>query len=80
MKAEDIRKIILHFGEFNQIEKCKEELFELIIALSDGHVENIEEEIADVEIMTEQLKIILNLKNIDKIKDSKIKRTLELTE
>lgn len=55
---------VKHYGNLNQIIKAMEECGELIRALarwSTGHAEfgNVCEEIADVEIMLEQLKIIL---------------------
>lgn len=45
-------------------------------------IENIAEEIADVEIMLEQVKYLLNISDdkISKIKLAKIKRTLDIIE
>ena len=55
---------VKHYGHINQIVKGIEECGELIQALArwaegDAVVGNIAEEIADVEIMLEQVKIIL---------------------
>lgn len=55
---------VKHYGNLNQIVKAMEECGELIRALArwlqgDPDVVNIAEEIADVEIMVEQIKIIL---------------------
>lgn len=54
---------VKHYGNLNQIVKAMEECGELIRALArwlqgDPDVVNIAEEIADVEIMVEQIKII----------------------
>lgn len=45
-------------------------------------IENIAEEIADVEIMLEQVKYLLNIpeEKLNKIKIAKIKRTLDIIE
>lgn len=60
-----LSKIIDHYGETNQHEKAKEELQELIEAIDDymklPTPENrfhLIDEMADVEVMLEQLKII----------------------
>lgn len=61
-----LRKAVEVFGETAQIDKCIEECAELIKALSDykfkgkseGVVENIVTEIADVQIMTAQMRLI----------------------
>jgi len=55
---------VKHYGKLNQLIKAMEECGELIQALArwaEGEpvIGNIAEEIADVEIMIEQLKIIL---------------------
>lgn len=66
------------FGEREQEEVAIEECSELIQAISHKHrgrEHNIAEEIADVEIMLEQLKIInLCYNEVEKIKKSKIYR------
>lgn len=48
--------IFNHFGAAAQIEKTCEEMIELADALETGYKFNIIEEIADVEIMLEQMK------------------------
>lgn len=66
------------FGERAQEEVAIEECSELIQAISHKHrgrEHNIAEEIADVEIMLEQLKIINGChKNVENIKKRKIAR------
>lgn len=64
----NIERIAEHFGTKTQLAKCQEELSELIIAISklntckaeDNVMVGIIEEIADVEIMVEQIKYLLN--------------------
>ena len=69
------------FGAKNQEEKAIEELAELICAIAHKHCgrdTNIPEEIADVEIMLEQLKIINNCHSeVNCIKYSKLMRLKE---
>ena len=66
------------FGERNQEEMAVEECAELITAIKHKHrgrEHNIAEEIADVEIMLEQLKIINNCrKEVEEIHKQKIER------
>lgn len=74
-----IEQIVLHFGHTSQIFKAKEELIELLQALDSEDADNITEEIADVEIMLEQLKYIYNCVNdVEAIKQYKIDRTLKI--
>lgn len=74
-----IKKIVSHFGDVLQIEKAREELVELITALTRKDINNITEEIADVEIMLEQLKYIYNcIDDVEAIKQCKIDRTLKI--
>ena len=78
-------EIINKFGKDNQILKCVEELNELSQALckfnsaDSGEVtfEKVVEEIADVEIMLNQIKIILNISesDVETMKNYKIMRT-----
>ncbi|NCD07285.1 MAG: hypothetical protein EOL97_14325 [Spirochaetia bacterium] len=68
------KKAIIKYGSYNQIIKSVEELTELNKELLDNsfgadNIEHISEEMADVEIMLEQLKIIYN--NIKKVKNYK---------
>lgn len=73
------KKAIDTFGCANQQLKAVEEMGELIQAIMKSlggfdSKNNVEEEIADVEIMLTQLKIMYDLKRIDKWKEFKINR------
>lgn len=71
------REAITTYGEIPQIDVAIEEMAELTQALSKykrGKQHNVEEEIADVSIMLEQLKIIFNNKKVKKIRRNKIAR------
>lgn len=73
-------RAIEYFGDKNQRIKAMEELSELIQAIArdlNGLDNNVEEELADVEIMIHQLRFIYDHKKIDKIKAEKLER-LEL--
>lgn len=84
----EVRKIfraaIDRYGVQAQLDVCKEECAELIVELSHylrGREHHAPEEVADVEIMCEQMRIIFGNKEIDKIKAEKIvrlKKKLEL--
>ena len=75
----DIKKIVLHNGNGTQILKAKEELVELLQALSKNDAGDIAEEIADVEIMLEQLKYIYACAPyVEIIKQCKVDRTLKI--
>ena len=73
-------KAIKFYGKISQIIVAIEELGELIQALAKhlrgfDNAENIAEEIADVEIMLKQLKIIYNNESIvDEYKEVKLKQ------
>jgi len=75
-----LENAILFFGEGSQIGVAQEECAELIQALSKyvrnkGNLDNVAEEIADVEIMCEQLRIIFeNDKRVEEWKDYKLNR------
>lgn len=75
---EILTEAIKVFGEEKQERKAIEELSELIVAISHKHFDrehNIAEEIADVEVMLEQLKIINRCyKEVEDIKKVKIER------
>ena len=76
----DIEKIKDFYGE-GQFMKAIEELFELINAIVIKDKENIIEEIADVEIMTCQLKMLLKCENkVEEIKRYKVSRQLKRME
>ena len=74
------RKAFDRFGKVNQITVAIEELSELQKELckvlrGNMNIENVVEEIADVEIMIEQLRIMFNAdRDIDKVKAQKIDR------
>lgn len=73
-----LRLAIVIYGASNQELVALEECCELVTAINHkrrGREHNIAEEIADVEIMLEQLKIINNCgAAVDKIKQEKIAR------
>lgn len=71
------KNAIMTYGEIAQIDVAIEEMSELIQALSKykrGKEHNVEEEIADVSIMLDQLKIIFNNRKVKKIRKRKIAR------
>ncbi|NWK11763.1 hypothetical protein [Clostridium cadaveris] len=71
------KKAIDTYGQAMQSIVAMEEASELVQAISKGLREkehNIEEEIADVEIMCMQLRIMHNSKMVDKIKQQKLHR------
>ena len=73
-------KAVRTFGEYSQCIKAMEECGELIHALSrkvldqDSDLDNICEEIADVEILMEQMRVIFGDAFIDKWKEKKMKK------
>lgn len=72
-----IRDIAYHYGWKLQTLKCCEECAELIQALLKGDSKHIAEEIADVEIMTEQIKELKGLRDIvEQFKEMKVQRQL----
>lgn len=79
-EIEIYKKAINTFGERRQVIKVCEELGELQTALCKftlDNIHNVEEEIADVEIMLSQLRLMTDLfdiKVIDEIKEEKLKR------
>ena len=73
--------IAKHYGEANQLNQLQEELGELIVAVNKyrrnaENLTNLVEEIADVEIMLQQIKCLLNLnpEYIEKITANKLLR------
>lgn len=71
------REAIEKNGPLAQRIVAMEECAELIQAISKslrGKKNNLEEEIADVEIMLEQLKLMCNEKLVEEIKESKLQR------
>ena len=83
MNLRHLKTIVEHYGEDNQEEKAIEECAELIKELCKfretmDNRENIIDEIADVEVMLNQLKIIYNcFGEVEERIDFKIKRQLE---
>ena len=86
-KKQVYEQLIEKFGAENQILKCVEELNELgqvlckLKSKSENKalvIKNIIEEIADVEIMLEQIKLILGIEESDvkKMKSYKLHRTV----
>ena len=82
MINEDLKYIADHYGKEHQLEKCKEELNELIEALGSNCDIHLAEEIADVEIMISQIKYLRNIpdEQVDVIKKYKIQRQLRRIE
>ena len=77
MINEDLKYIADHYGLEHQLGKCKEEPGELIEAIDSLDERAIIEEIADVEIMTEQLKYLMRTEpSVEIYKDYKIARQL----
>lgn len=75
-----MKQAIVKYGKDAQIKMAIEEMSELTQALckdfrGKGNAENIAEEIADVEIMIQQLQIIFNNRNdVNRFYEFKIKR------
>ena len=81
-QLEQIKKIANHYGEHRQITKTIEECGELIQALSkhifNDYSQHVIEEIADVEIMLQQIKYLMNVGvDVAIVKQNKIERTLK---
>lgn len=77
MINEDLKYIADHYGLEHQLGKCKEELGELIKAIDSLDERAITEEVADVEIMTKQLKYLMRIEpSVEIYKDYKIARQL----
>ena len=78
---EILKTAIRTYGEQAQERQAVEECSELILAICHKHrgrEHNIPEEIADVEIMLEQLKIINNCRDeVEKIHKEKINRLFQ---
>ena len=84
----DLEYISEHYGLNNQLEHTKLELKELIEAIEDyekspsvEHYNHVSEEIADVENMTFQDKMLMKSENsVDKFKRFKVDRQLKRIE
>jgi hypothetical protein len=73
------RAAVRHFGETNQIRKTLEELAELSVALHHwldgrGNAAEVCGEIADVEIMCAQMRIVFGSDKVDAAKVKKLDR------
>ena len=85
MNKKDLKTIISHYGKDKQILKAIEEMTELqkelcksVISDDNNNIDNITEEMADVEVMLNQLKIIFyNRRDVKKVIEEKIERTIE---
>jgi len=83
MNKKDLKTIISHYGKNKQILKAIEEMTELqkelcksVISDDNNNIDNITEEMADVEVMLNQLKIIFeNHQEVKKVINTKIERT-----
>ena len=74
-------KAVNTFGQAIQKVVAMEEMAELAQAISKDlrdKKHNVEEEIADVEIMLSQLKIMYDSNKVEEIKEQKLKRLKEL--
>ena len=87
-QLEKCSKILNHFGTVNQMVKTIEECSELSVKIAKAipncndlngiEIEQIEEEIADVLIMINQMiKLLSNQDEIDRIIEYKLNRTLD---
>lgn len=77
MISKEIEYIAYHYGKVHQLEKCKEELNELIEAIDSKDEESIIEELADVEIMIDQVKhLMCASKLVELYRSYKISRQL----
>lgn len=77
-----IEEILNFYGEEAQKGQIIQELAELVVALTKNDLENIHEEIADVEIMLEQLKLFKNIdvKKIEEYREFKLNRQMKRIE
>ena len=66
--------IRLHYGRKVTLEKCKEELGELIQAINKNDFENVHEEIADVYNILSHLKAYYNISD-EEIKERQFYKT-----
>ena len=74
-----LQRIRLKYGRKVTLEKCKEELEELIQALNKNDFENVHEEVADVYNILSHIKAYYNITD-DEIKERqqyKVKRQLK---
>ena len=79
-KREDkLMQIFDHFGATNQAEKLMEEAAELRVEIIEDNYLGIIEELADVEVLLDQIKLKYEIcpEEIESIKKEKIERTLK---
>jgi len=77
------KRAIEKWGELSQIDMMIEEMSELITALSHlkrGRTNNVNEEVADVMIVTGQARFMFDSVEIDRIKQEKLERLKGLLE
>lgn len=81
---ERLKKIAVHYGYTSQREQLIEECAEAILAAqkckrhgSHGNFVNLCEEVADVLIMAQQMRILMSTSLIDSFIDKKLNRQLE---
>lgn len=79
------RKSLEHFGPLRQFDKAMEEAAELILAIQKWRYnptgenrDNVHEEIADLEIVIAQLKLMLAEPLIEKYRTDKLKRLAKI--
>lgn len=68
-----LKEAIDRYGKQAQTIQAIQELGELIVALTKGDIVNITEEVADVEIMIDQIKYMYGI-DPEPVKEFKIKR------
>lgn len=79
----DIAKILNHYGRIHQMIKTLEELAELQVAIAhEDKKENVLEELADVHVMAEQVRLMWSIgeDELDRMIDYKVDRTLKKME
>lgn len=79
-KREDkLMQIFDHFGATNQAEKLMEEATELRVEIIEDNYLGIIEELADVEVLLDQIKVKYEIypEEVESIKKEKIDRTLK---
>jgi NTP pyrophosphatase (non-canonical NTP hydrolase) len=78
--SEECAELIQAVNKYRRFRSSKNTRDEIIASANDSNmlIQNIAEEIADVEIMLEQMKVLLNLnpEAIEKIKEKKVNRQL----
>lgn len=77
--SETFTEPLEHYGKFTQIVKCMEECGELIRALGkhlcgEENIENVVEELADVEIMLMQMRMVFGRHEVHRVMAQKLAR------